>query len=86
MLDLYSSTLHGKAVTVSDLCIASGSPATTALRRLGVLVNLGLVERVPDTADRRRVLIAPTEPGLHAMDQFAEWLRRSVAEDRSGTT
>jgi CheY-like chemotaxis protein/DNA-binding MarR family transcriptional regulator len=86
MLDLYSSTLHGKAVTVSDLCIASGSPATTALRRLGVLVKLGLVERVPDTADRRRVLIAPTEPGRQAMDQFAEWLRKSVTEERTGTT
>lgn len=79
MLDLYSSTLRGKTVTVSDLCVASGSPATTALRRLSVLADLGMIERVPDAADRRRVLIAPTEAGRRAMDQFAEWLRDSVS-------
>ncbi len=82
LLDLYSSTLRGQAVTVSDLCVASGSPATTALRRLGVLADLGLIERMPDAADRRRVLVAPTEPGRRAMDQFTEWLRDSVAHDR----
>ena len=81
MLDLYSSTLRGKTVTVSDLCVASGSPATTALRRLSVLADLGLIERVPDAADRRRVLIAPTEAGRRAMDQFAEWLRDSVSSN-----
>src|SRR5690606_28033294 len=61
ILDLYSSTLHGRKVTVTDLCVASGSPPTTALRRLSTLSNLGLIERVPDRADRRRILVTPTE-------------------------
>lgn len=82
MLDLYSSTLRGKTVTVSDLCVASGTSATTALRRIGTLVDLGLLERVPDAADKRRVLVTQTDFGRTAMDQFTEWLRSSVAEDR----
>lgn len=82
MLDLYSSTLRGKTVTVSDLCVASGTSATTALRRIGTLVDLGLIERVPDAADRRRVLVNQTDFGRAAMDQFTEWLRSSVAEER----
>ncbi len=82
MLDLYSSTLHGKTVTVSDLCVASGTSATTALRRLAVLADLGLIERIPDMHDRRRVLIAQTGSGREAMDQFTEWLRTSVTEER----
>lgn len=82
MLDLYSSTLHGRAVTVSDLCVASGTSATTALRRLTTLAELGLIERVPDAMDKRRVLITQTGTGREAMDQFTEWLRTSVAEER----
>jgi CheY-like chemotaxis protein/DNA-binding MarR family transcriptional regulator len=78
MLDLYSSTLYGQSVTVSDLCVASGSPATTALRRLSDLARVGLVERVPDTADRRRILVRPTKAAQQAMDQFAEWFRDSL--------
>ena len=78
MLDLYSSTLRGRTVAVSDLCIASGTSATTALRRLHVLVDLGLIKRVPDPADRRRVLVKQTPRGRDAMDQFAEWLRESL--------
>jgi len=79
MLDLYSSTLHGRTVTVSDLCVASGTSATTALRRLGTLVDLGLIKRIADSSDRRRVLVVQTELGRQAMDQFAEWLRDSIS-------
>ena len=79
MLDLYSSTLHGRTVTVSDLCVASGTSATTALRRLGTLVDLGLIKRIADVSDRRRVLVVQTELGRQAMDQFAEWLRDSIS-------
>lgn len=82
MLDLYSSTLRGQTVTVSDLCVASGTSATTGLRRIGTLVELGLVERTPDATDKRRVLVTQTEAGRAAMDQFTEWLRSSVAEER----
>lgn len=80
MLDLYSSTLRGQKVVVTDLCVASGASATTALRRLQLLVELGLIERVPDPDDRRRVLVVQTDQGRAAMDQFAEWLRDNMAE------
>lgn len=78
MLDLYSSTLSGRTVTVSDLCIASGTSSTTALRRLGTLAEMGLIARVPDASDRRRVLVTQTQAGRESMDRFAEWFRHEV--------
>ena len=83
MLDLYASSLRGRKVVVTDLCVASGTSATTALRRLGTLAALGLIERIPDPEDRRRVLVVQTDRGRAAMDQFAEWLRDTVSEQKS---
>ena len=83
MLDLYASTLSGRPVTVSDLCLASGTSATTALRRMTSLVELGLIERVPDPHDRRRVLVRQTERGREAMDRFSEWLRGNVVANKA---
>lgn len=82
MLDLYTSTLNGKTVTVSDLCVASGTSPTTALRRIGVLATMGLINRVPDATDRRRVLVTPTQEGLDAMNRFSEWFRDEVVHDK----
>jgi CheY-like chemotaxis protein/DNA-binding MarR family transcriptional regulator len=78
MLDLYSSTLSGRTVTVSDLCIASGTSSTTALRRLGTLAEMGLIARIPDASDRRRVLVTQTQAGREAMDRFSDWFRNEV--------
>jgi len=78
MLDLYSSTLSGRTVTVSDLCVASGTSSTTALRRLSTLAEMGLIARIPDASDRRRVLVTQTQAGREAMDRFSDWFRNEV--------
>ena len=44
-----------KRVSVTSLCIASGVPPTTALRWIAQMSEAGLLERVEDEADRRRV-------------------------------
>lgn len=67
LLDLAAN--DGFGVPVSSLCIASGGPATTALRHIGWLEAQGLVRREADPDDGRRSLIHLTDaarPKLHA--------------------
>ena len=61
MLDLAAARLEGVDVAVSSLCIAAAVPATTALRWIKTLTDVGLFVRVADPNDRRRVFIALSE-------------------------
>ena len=61
LLDLFVQSANGRKVSVSDACIASLAPPTTALRYIGMLDQAGLARREPDPMDRRRVFIALTE-------------------------
>jgi DNA-binding MarR family transcriptional regulator len=61
LLDLLVAESEGRRVAVSSLCIASGAPATTALRWIARLAELKLIERSPDTHDGRRSHVALTE-------------------------
>lgn len=78
LLDLHESTVRGLQVSVTDLCAAAGTSPTTALRRLSVLEQLGLVERVPDTQDRRRVFVCQTQRGADKMNAFSQWFQGLV--------
>lgn len=49
-----------RLVSVTSACLASFAPPTTALRHIGVLEGMGLVRRVPDPGDRRRVWLRLT--------------------------
>ena len=61
LLDLMEARLNEKQISVSSLCIASGVPQTTALRRIEDLIAAELVCREDDPADRRRVYVSLTE-------------------------
>jgi CheY-like chemotaxis protein/DNA-binding MarR family transcriptional regulator len=61
LLDLMEARLNEKQISVSSLCIASGVPQTTALRRIEDLIAAELVSREDDPADRRRVFVCLTE-------------------------
>lgn len=61
LLDLMEARLNEKQVSVSSLCIASGVPQTTALRRIEDLIGAGLVGRQDDPGDRRRVFVCLTD-------------------------
>ena len=62
LLDLYHRTGKGEVVTVTNACMAAGVPTTTALRWIDILIDLGLVIRGADVADRRRTLLRLTDP------------------------
>lgn len=72
MLDLAMAEASSRAISVTSLCIASGAPTTTALRRIDDLEQAGLVKRVPDDRDRRRILVELTGQGRGRMEAFVQ--------------
>lgn len=75
LLDLTHARLTGKRVSVSSLCIASRVPATTALRRISDLVSEGLVTRIRDENDGRRVFVDLTDDGFSRMTAYIDTVR-----------
>jgi len=82
LLDLMSNHLLGREISVSSLCIASGVPQTTALRRIDDLAQANLIERVADPADRRRVYIRLKDDTVKKLDRYLQsfWSIASEAE------
>jgi hypothetical protein len=70
LLDLYIHAAETRKVTVSDACLASRVPNTTALRWIKELVELGLVERSPDAVDRRRKYLKISAEAFVGMSRY----------------
>ncbi|KQN94165.1 hypothetical protein ASE95_04680 [Sphingomonas sp. Leaf231] len=70
MLDLFVRHLAGRSTYTTSAAIASGAPLTTALRQIAMLVERGMVTRVPDPDDRRRVLLRITGDGEQRMRDY----------------
>lgn len=70
LLDLYIAQGTAQEVSVSSACIGSAAPATTGLRWLGVLQEAGLVVRINDDEDHRRVLVKLSPEGASRMDRY----------------
>ncbi len=71
MLDLYKN--HGRRnISVTSACIASMHPSTTALRWITQLVEKGLIERLNDENDARRVFVQLSPEGLVMVEN---WIR-----------
>ena len=75
LLDLMINHLQGRRISVSSLCIASGVAQTTALRRISELHDRGLVRRIADEKDGRRVFIELTEQGIAALSDYVEHIQ-----------
>lgn len=70
LLDLAAARAEHTRVSVTSLCIASGVPPTTALRWIGQLTSAGLLERVEDPSDRRRVFLELSDRAAEAMARY----------------
>jgi DNA-binding MarR family transcriptional regulator len=57
LLDLLHAEITDRRVSVSSLCIASGVPATTSLRRIKRMVDRGVLVRHVDRLDGRRTFL-----------------------------
>lgn len=75
LLDLFIHQVRRKRVQVTSACMASGVPATTALRWITVLEQEGLVQRVPGVQDKRIQFVELTQAGHLAV---ARWLSHRV--------
>jgi hypothetical protein len=80
LLDLTAASAEHKRVSVTSLCIASGVPPTTALRWISQMVEVGLLVRVQDEADRRRAFIALSDNAANAMARYFAELGSPVAQ------
>lgn len=78
LLDLMHARMNNKQISVSSLCIAARVPATTALRRIGDLVKTGLVIRVRDKSDGRRVFVELTPDGIARMERYLALVRTTM--------
>lgn len=76
LLDLMSARLAKRPVPVTSACVAAGVPATTALRWVDQLAQAGLVQRLPDPTDRRRILLELTEEGSRRMEVYLRAIGR----------
>lgn len=76
LLDLMAARLEGTPVAVSSLCIASAVPATTALRWIRTLTDRGLLVRVADPRDGRRVFIDLSDQTARALANYLRAARR----------
>jgi DNA-binding MarR family transcriptional regulator len=72
LLDLYAAADEGKSVSVSSLCIAAAVPPTTALRWITNMTEAGLLVRVQDPGDARRVFIELSPDTLKQMQAYFE--------------
>jgi DNA-binding MarR family transcriptional regulator len=79
LLDLFVCESNGTACSVSDICIGSAAPSTTALRWLSKLDQMKLIVRQNDLADRRRRLVTLSASGRSKMVEHLTWVEQAMA-------
>lgn len=71
MIDLFLSHLMHKNISVSSACLAANVPSTTALRHIVKLESRGMIMRVDDEGDKRRVWLKLTPETFEAIKRWA---------------
>jgi hypothetical protein len=78
LLDLFVCASEHRAVSTMDVTLASGAPATTALRWIGQLEQEGLIARRQHELDQRVTLVEMTPKAKVAMREFLSDFAKSV--------
>ena len=78
LLDLMLMHIERKPLAVTALCMGSGIPVTTALRRLDELIAKRFVEKLADPCDRRRTLVSITPKGLECVSAIIERMEKEL--------
>lgn len=79
LLDLFHAEIAQRRVPVSSLCIAAAVPATTALRWIKTMTDVGLFRRRADPYDGRRVFVELSPEASKAMRRYFDEIRMSVS-------
>jgi hypothetical protein len=69
LLDLAAVRADGSHVSVSSVCVSSGAPQSTALRKLAALERAEFVQRYDHGTDGRRVHVRLTGSGLELVNR-----------------
>jgi DNA-binding MarR family transcriptional regulator len=70
LLHLYSVHLKQHRLNISSLRKRTGIADTTLLRTIATLADAGLVARMPDPFDGRRVMVELSPAGIAAMNRY----------------
>ena len=73
LVALLAAKRNGMQMSMSDLCLMSDAPESTALRLIHQLRDKGYADLLPDRSDRRRTRVMLTSRGEA---QFEEYLER----------
>jgi len=72
MVELTAARLAGRRLDVSGLCLLTHVSRTTAWRTIQALVNAGMLIRIEDPDDRRRVHVELTDAIFEKVRDFAQ--------------
>lgn len=78
LLALYAAEVGQRRITVGQVCAAADIPATTGLRWLGTLEEMGLAARRADPLDARRFFVSLTGEGREAMSGYLQTMNELV--------
>jgi DNA-binding MarR family transcriptional regulator len=79
LLDLLQAEIAQHRVPVSSLCIAAAVPATTALRWIKTMTDVGLFKRRADPHDGRRVFVELSQDASEALRRYFGEVGKAVA-------
>ena len=80
LLDLTAARAEHRRVSVTSLCIAAAVPATTALRWIAQMTEMGILVREQDEEDKRRAFIALSDTAADAMARYFDELGKDAAK------
>jgi DNA-binding MarR family transcriptional regulator len=80
LLDLTAARAEHRRVSVTSLCIAAAVPATTALRWIAQMTEMGILVREQDEEDKRRAFIALSDSAADAMARYFDELGKDAAK------
>lgn len=72
LLDIFIAKERGTDLSVSDTCLGSGVPTTTALRWITALEQRGMITKVRDTQDGRRCFVRLTPQAYESLRLYLE--------------
>lgn len=79
LVELAKSRADRKRISVTGVGLETDVPPTTVLRALGELEHVGMIRRIPDPGDGRRVFVDLTPQGLDDLAAVADRIFQIVA-------
>lgn len=78
LLDLSAARAERRRVSITSLCVAAAVPATTALRWIAQMVDMGILVRHQDDEDKRRAFITMSDDAADAMARYFDEIGREA--------